>query len=322
MNEQLLLPKLRHERWMGWTEIPGRELVKLPGLPGLPKVGLGEDTPQRYSYVQHHDLVARTFEQLEALAVANLAKRPGQWKIKTKSGGVLGIGAKPSMIELVDEFACERILDVAFMQKAHALLKSPLIAVAVPVRGILWAAPAGGDVATVGNLIALARRAFVEAPANMEPISPAVLTVSDGKVVGVVQGMTGETPELDREHVEPTRGFPWPVQPIGGESADDEDEEIDDDDDSRRLHMVGYVKQTKSVEFACYLGEGESIPAAEIAELAAWVERKTTPAGDPIAEVRVSFPDATIAKRAAPQIRPTGARIVYMDDHGADVYLP
>jgi len=51
------------------------------------------------------------------------------------------------------------------------------------------------------------------------------------------------------------------------------------------------------------------------------VKRKTTPAGDPIAEVRVSFPSERDARRAEDQIRPTGARIVYMSTDGEDVYL-
>ena len=214
MNDALLLPKLRHHRWMGWTELPGRPLVELPGIPGVPRVGVGEDTPQRYMFAQDKDVAERSLAALEAIALANLAKRPSAWTVKSKAGGVLGIGAKPTMIEFIDEFACERILDVAFMQQAHALLKAPLIVAAVPVRGILWAVPAPTDVAVAGQFLSLVRAGFVNAPANMEPISPVAFTLSEGRVVGIVQGTSSDTPEIDREHVEPDRGFPWPVQPV------------------------------------------------------------------------------------------------------------
>jgi hypothetical protein len=103
------------------------------------------------------------------------------------------------------------------MQKAHAVLRSKLVVVAVPVRGILWAGPTVEDMVVMTEFLGRARRGFVNAPENMEPISPCVFTVSDGQVVGIVQGFHGERPsELDMEHVEPAIGFPWPVRPANG----------------------------------------------------------------------------------------------------------
>jgi hypothetical protein len=218
MNDEQLLPKLRHERWMGWMEVPGRALLEIP-VPGLPRVCVGEDTPRRFNFVQQANLNERPFADFEAVAVANLARRPASWAIKAKSGGVFGFGGKPSRLELIDEFACERILDVAFMKQAHALLASPLIVVAIPVRGILRVASATADAAATGELVEFARSGFIHVLDGMEPITPHALTIQDGAIVGIVQNMRGTTPDLDREDVEPAAGFPWPVQPVPDDGA-------------------------------------------------------------------------------------------------------
>lgn len=187
MNTSRILPKLRHERWMGWTEVAGRPLVAMP-LPGLPRVALGEDTPKRFAFLPKPEFIERSaenwaerpFEEWEAIAVSNLAQRPRRWQVAERSGGVFGFGGKPSRLEYVDEFACEHMLDVAFMNEAHALLRSSLLAVAIPARGILAAAD-GADQAQVEKLIDYARRGFVGAPEGMEPITPHAITVRDGR---------------------------------------------------------------------------------------------------------------------------------------------
>lgn len=119
----------------------------------------------------------------------------------------MGFGAKPWRLEYIDEFACEQLLNVAFMNEAYALLGSQLLAVAIPVRGILVAAK-GAEQPQVGNLVSYARRAFVGAPDGMEPITPHALIVRDGQPVGALMSDGATEPH----HIEPARGFPWPVQ--------------------------------------------------------------------------------------------------------------
>lgn len=330
MDRKRLLPKLRHERWMGWTELPGRDLLKMP-VKGLPRVGVGEDTRERYTFVQHRDLnESTTFAELEAISLANLAKRPGHWTVKEKSKGLLGIGARPLMLELMDEFSAERVLDVAFMTQAHDQLKSPLLTIAIPVRGIMWVRAAATDVATAGAFLELARKAFENAPEGLEPITPVVLTMQDGKLVGVVAGMSREgTPMGIDEDITPLRGFPWPVQgdPLADEASDGADEEGDDEDDGdddgdegRRLHRVGYDRTSKTIEYACHVDPGESIPDDEVALIAHIV--KTGALGtSPVEVVRVACHQRSIAEQIAPQIRPTGAQIVFMNDAGEDEVL-
>jgi len=224
MNVKQLLPKLRHERWMGWTQVAGRRLVEMPVF-GLPRVALGEDTPERFSFITKTGLLSddwqgHSFGEWEAIAVSNLARRPRRWQVKEHSGGVLGFGAKPSRLEYFDEFACEQVLDAAFMNEAHALLSSPLLVVAIPVRGILAVAD-GKDQAQVGKIIDYAHRGFVGAPEGLEPLTPHAITIQDGRPAGIVQGTRSGMPEIDRQHIEPERGFPWPAQDAGASGADD-----------------------------------------------------------------------------------------------------
>jgi hypothetical protein len=224
VQDHRILPKLRHHRWMGWTEVAGRPLLAMP-LRGIPHVGVGEDTPERYEFVSQAAVAAgpRDFAAWEAVGAKNLARRSMDWKVKDKTKGFLGIGSKPLSLEMIEEFACERILDVATMRKAHELLQAPLLVVAIPVRGIMWARPAPTDVAEAGKFIGLARLAFEKVPKNIEPITPVVFSVMDGKLVGVVSGMAeGGRPSDDE--IEPERGFPWPVSGGGPQEEDDEDD--------------------------------------------------------------------------------------------------
>lgn len=218
-----ILPKLRHERWMGWTEIEGRRLVPMP-LPGLPRVALGEDTPERFFFLPKPGLASaewavRSFEEWEAIAVSNLARRPRRWKIAERSGGVFGVGGKPSRLEYIDEFACEHTIDATFMNEAHALLGSKLLAVAIPVRGILVAVD-GANPAHAGNLADYARRGFVGAPQGLEPITPHIILFQDGKPRSII--MSNSVPDPHLQHLEPARGFPWPVQDAGCAAASPE----------------------------------------------------------------------------------------------------
>lgn len=327
LDKKRLLPRLRHERWMGWTELPGRDLLKLP-IKGLPRVGVGEDSRERFLFVQHADLDgATTLAELEAIAVANLGARPEFWNVKQKSKRLFGLGARPTMLELVTEHAAERILDRAFMMKAHEQLNAPLLAVAIPIRGILWARAGTGTVEEIGAFVALARRAFESAPKGFEPISPVVLTMKDGVLLGAISGSAEDGKPLVDEDIVPARGFPWPVQGSPAapamEDPPGEDELIDPgvcDDDARRLHRVGYAAASKTVVYSCYVEPGEEIPDWQVKWIAQLV-KKGTFARLPVDTVRIVCPDRRVAQQIAPQIRPTGAEITFMDDRGEDVVL-
>lgn len=320
MDRKRLLPKLRNERWMGWTELPSRELLKVP-LKGLPRVGIGEDTRERFTFVQHTDLgTPDTLAELEAIAVRNLANRPEHWNVKEKSKGLLGFRAKPRLIELTAEHAVERVLDVAFMRKAHEMLDASLVVIGIPVRGILWARAAPADVADGGEFLACVRKAFADAPKGLEPLTPIVLSVQDGKLIGAATGMKHD------EEIQPRLGFPWPTQgaavALDSENADDGTEDSDDAESdarpgSRRLQRIGYEPATQTVEYACHVAAGETIPREEVA-LIEYILKRRMLGRSPIKVVRIACPDRRIAEQIAPQIRPTGAMIVFMNDEGED----
>lgn len=304
---------------MGWTELPSRDLLKVP-IKGLPRVGVGVDTRQRYTFVQHDDLnESTTFADLEAIAVANLAKRPEFWTVKEKSKGFLGIGARPLRLELVAEHAASRVLDVRFMTTAHEQLDAPVLMIAIPVRGIMWVSAAATDAAALGAFLALARATFENAPKGIEPLTPVVLTMQDGKLIGVAAGRSSDSKSIGvGEDITPVRGFPWSVQ--GDSPGDDHDDADDGADDGRRLHRVGYDRASKTIEYACYVGPAESIPDADV-ELVAHIVKSGALGKSPVDVVRVSCPERRVAEQIAPQIRPTGAQIVFMNDAGEDEVL-
>jgi hypothetical protein len=329
MNDALLLPKLRHTRWIGWTEVAGRDLFDKPVANGLPRLGVGEDTPQRFSFVTPEGLADahRTWGDVESVALANLRKRPATWTVTKKRGGVLGIGAKPARLSFVDEFACERLLDADFLNQAHRLLATELLAVAVPARGIIFAGRGVADLAEMSEFLAVAERAFCDVPANMEPVSPAVFAVQAGKLVGVVLGQPQRTDE-----VTPSRGFPWPtrevtlapsVQPPGAAPPPARLTAADlASGEELLLQFVGYAAATSSVEYSCYLDANVRIPADEVQRLARVAAAGYLPDGRPIGQVRVVFLDRAMALRGQAQLAKTGARMVYMDESGVDVELP
>jgi hypothetical protein len=206
MDDSRLLPRLRHTRWIGWTEVAGRDLLERP-LAGLPRVGLGEDLPDRFQFATAETLTARGWSELEPIALANLRRRPAAWTVTHTRGGLFGLGKKPARLELIDEHACERLLDEEFLTKAHRLIDQEILAVAAPARGLLFAAPGIARSDEMAAFLALAERTFTKVPAHLEPISPAVFTVQEGRISGVILGHPRRQHELA-----PARGFPWPTR--------------------------------------------------------------------------------------------------------------
>lgn len=323
MNDNLLLPKLRHTRWIGWTEVAGRDLFEKTAVNGLPRVGVGEDTPRRYAFVTPKGLAedGRSFAELEAIAVANLQKRPASWTVKGTRGGFLGFGKKSTRLEFVDEFACERVLDPMFMKEAARLLGTEMIAVATPVRGVLWAEAGIGSLEEIGAFLALAENGFARVPENMEPVSPVVFTITNGALVGVIQGSPARNAE-----VTPARGFPWPQRdvtqvpplvPPGEKPLAPVLEAGDlDKSDSALLRLIGYVPASRSIEFSCILDPGRKIPAHEVARLGRVARASHLPDGRPIDFARVVFLDRPMAETAAEQLAATGAVLAFYDDSG------
>jgi hypothetical protein len=308
MNDALLLPKLRHTRWIGWTEVAGRDLFDRPMASGLPRVGVGEDTPERFTFVAPDG--DRSFDELETIAIANLRKRPVSWSVKKMRSGLLGLGKKPIQLQLIDEWACERLLDRDFLGQAHRLLDQEVLAVAAPARGLLYAAPGIAGPDPLAAFLSLAERAFVNVPEDMEPISPAVFTVQQGRLTGVILGHPQRTDEIV-----PARGFPWPTRDARPRLRED------DLTVGERLQLVGYSEPQRSIEYSCYLEDGARIPEREVERLGRVARARALPDGRPLDRVRVVFLDRQSALRGQAQLGITGATILFMGDDGLDAEL-
>jgi hypothetical protein len=204
MDESLLLPKLRHYRWPGWGQVSGRDLFARQ-VPAVPRLAVGEDTPKQYRYIQPGELAesGRTFDELEEIALSNLAKRKAVWTVDKKRGGLFGMGSKPAQLVCIEEFSCERLFLPDHMAEAQRLLRSDFLHIGIPVRGFMNATPLV-DPDELSEFIASIEAMFVGAPENMEAISPAVFVMQEGRVTGVI----GARPDY-----EPKRGFPWPPLP-------------------------------------------------------------------------------------------------------------
>lgn len=99
-------------------------------------------------------------------------------------------------------YACEKILDPAFMGTLHARLSSKLLAAGIPAKGQLWVTTALTEPAQVGVFAMLVRRRHEDSPPN-ERLSTEVFLISDGTVVGVARGGAPQQPEDNK----PKKGF-------------------------------------------------------------------------------------------------------------------
>lgn len=291
-----LLPRLRHRDWYGWTDVLGRDLLdpRLPG--GVPRVGVGVDTPAKFWWAEAD---GRELAALEPIALANLARRPARWEVVDKDGGFLGRGGRPAVLKLVDEYASERLLDRAFLDEAHQLLRAPMVALVTPVRGMLYAASAL-DPERVATLRANATVTF--GATTLEPLSPQVFVVQSGAVTGVAASAL-----LDAVDMPPTNGFPWPTRV---RHADLEQ------DDAALLRVTGYHEASQQLVLSCYLALGAQLRGPEVTRLARLAGATQMPDGRPLAATRVLFPDHEMATRARPMLAATGASIAFLDPRG------
>jgi hypothetical protein len=163
-----ILPIVRAASWSGWTSGAGRDLPGGELRAGV--VGAGG--------ILHPD-------ELAAEALENLRKRPAEWLVTERRGGIVTLGGKPLRVEHVDEMATERLLDSHFLLRAHALIDQAVLAVAAPVRGVLLATAAIAPPRELAAFLTLAKR--IHQRGTMEPLTPSVFTVQDGRLTGVLR---------------------------------------------------------------------------------------------------------------------------------------
>lgn len=178
-----------------------RPLLAMTDLAAVPWVGFARDEPGGPVAAELPPNALR--EEIEAAAVARLARRPARWDV-LRARGVTGV---PSMLAFEgDSFAAERILDASFLREAEARLGTP-IAVAVPRRGVLLARSGTVDddwdeweafVTWVDQL---------HRGAGDARLSPLVFSAADGEVTGLI---------LRSDSTETT----WLREPVGFDPED------------------------------------------------------------------------------------------------------
>lgn len=178
-KEGTLLPILREASWPHIETVVRRRLLGANNAAGLgPWVTFGWDSPKSVARFTTADLGTRTIEDVEAEAIAGLAKRSFEPRV-----------IKPRVIGLPGEYCSEAILLPEVMKSCARAIDCELMCVAIPKESRLMAAPAD-DVQLVGELVAWTREMFDGAEGRR--ISPLPFLVRDGDVIGVV------TPQVPR----------------------------------------------------------------------------------------------------------------------------
>jgi hypothetical protein len=165
-----LLPILREASWPHIDEVVHRRLVGGNAAELGPWVTFGWDNPKAVARFTTADLGTRTIADVEAEALANLAKQAFEPRV-----------IKPRVIGLPGEYCSEALLVPDVMKTCARVIGSELLCVAVPQESRLVAVP-GDDPQLVGGLLAWTREIFDGSKGRR--ISPLPFLVSDGRVVG------------------------------------------------------------------------------------------------------------------------------------------
>jgi hypothetical protein len=346
-----LLPMLRHPSWSGWLDAASRGLVDgcEDLTPAPPRVGYVEeegDDGRRVRFLTTQAFVAAglTRGDVERRALENLTKRKAKWRVAEKRGGFLGIfGGKPLLLEHVDDLGSERLLDGAFLAKAHTLLDTKRIFVATPVRGMIVAAAAtdDDDVATRAFILRV-EATFTSAPRDVEPLSAAVLLVEGGVPKSAVKRRREPIPKAGfpfvtleqaledmplpsaeelgsrRRPERPARPArapldkktpPAPPDPNGPGLPVPPVEE-----DGPALRLLGYVPSARRLEYGCWLVRGQTIPAAELEAIAAIARAHRSPDGRPVDTIRVELLSPALVESVGAPLRALGCETVVAPD--------
>lgn len=188
MSEQSpLLPALKANDWVGREHSLCRPLVPDLDTPYMPWVAFGYDHPHTFEFVTNQSMPGGSdpaqLQLLEHAAVRNLRTRNAAWQTEK----IKAAGKKLSLLICGDDFlAAERILDREFMAEAQARLKTKLLAVSAPYRGLLLAFDAQQPRERVEVFAAIAATQFFQT--DSAPISPLTFLMDNGQIVGMIQG--------------------------------------------------------------------------------------------------------------------------------------
>ena len=196
-----LMPSLRDRRNVELDEIVWQALVDHERVAHVPVVVCGIDGESTFGMIRKEALERPTETAWEE-ALANLAAEPVD--AEHMCVGELDLVAVSGSF-----YAAEKLLDVDFMRSLHDKLGSTLLAAAAPARGLLLVAANTDDAPLLARFSALVRLRYDEAGGRA--ISPAVLLVSGGEVVGFVRDAS-----FDRADTSPMRADTSPESPRPG----------------------------------------------------------------------------------------------------------
>ncbi len=178
-----ILPSLRRPAEVGGNDLLARPLVSLDrGAALLPVIAYGEDSESTFSLLQAEKFGARAAE-IHDEAMANIRAQPAEVdELDLEGVRVLAVSG--------GFFAAEKLLDPDFMRELASRLGADLLAAAAPRRGLLFVTSAMQEPQKIGVLAAIAAHEFEEGGGRA--ISPSILLVQDGEVVGMATAGEGD----------------------------------------------------------------------------------------------------------------------------------
>jgi hypothetical protein len=171
-----LLPSLRSKREALASQLLFRPLLERGG-DDLPVIAYGNDGDKTFALLQRerHDVRA---DEIHHEALGNLPAQQVQVD-------ALDVGKLRALTVSGSFFATEKLLDAAFMRGLEARLGSPLLAVGVPRRGLMFVTSAAQDPAAIQALMAIVEHEHDKG--GSRAISRAIVLVGEGKPVGHAQ---------------------------------------------------------------------------------------------------------------------------------------
>jgi hypothetical protein len=195
-----LMPSLRDRRNVELDEIVWQALVDHERIAHIPVVVCGIDGESTFGMIRKEAL-ERPAEAAWEDALANLAAE--QVDVELMRVGELDLVAVSGSF-----YAAEKLLDTEFMRSLHDKLGATLLAAAAPARGLLLVAANTDDAPLLARFAALVRLRYDEAGGRA--ISPAVLLVTDGEVVGFVRDASFERADTSPMRAETSPDSPRP----------------------------------------------------------------------------------------------------------------
>ena len=181
-NLELVMPVLNLQHWeySGWCI---HRPLTFCGTEGVPKVGYGENSPDRVGYI----IIKQAIK--ECLSVADL-ERVGLQNLKAREDRApwsrqevpFESEMRPLLSRNGDELTASDILDPEFMQQAHDMLGLEEMLVAVPIRSGMMAC----DIHMAWALAAACKTFYDQAiKEERDAVSPLIFLMSQGQLQSV-----------------------------------------------------------------------------------------------------------------------------------------